>query len=88
MYALALTPFDGIRGLELDIYTDAEDAAEFRGKSLLQFVDGGGGIESRREILLTEFHLDLQRIKIVDTVDNEKIPRSEFLHAEDNAFDL
>ncbi len=88
MDALALAPFNGVGSFELNFDADAEDTPEFVRQLLLQGFDGGGSIESCSEVLLAEFNLDLKGVEIVDPVNYEHISRCEFLHAENDAFDL
>ena len=88
MGTLALAALDGVWSFQLYFGRDAEYALELRCEFLLQCVDGSRCIENTSKVFLTDFHLYLQCVEIVDTIDNEHIAWCELGHAEYDAFHL
>ena len=83
-----MAALDGVGRLELYLGGNAEHTLELGSKFLLQFIDGGRRIERGGEVLLAEFHLNLQSVEVVDTIDDKQIARSKLGHREYHALHL
>ena len=88
MCALALAALDGVGSLQLYLGSNAEHALKLRGEFLLKGIDSSGRVEDAGEVLLTDFHLYLQGVEVVDTVDNEHVAWCELRHAENHTLHL
>ena len=88
MCALALAALDGVGRLQLHLGGDAEHALELGGELLFELVHGGRRVEDAGEELLTDLHLHLQRVEVVDAVHDEHITRCELGHRQHDALHL